>query len=236
VLVFVENFRNFYSSPLSLFGEPGLGEETRQAIAPYEQFRKKILLATSHRQAGQASFRLLHEAIELFPRNAVVQETLIRDYDAKIKFLQTKRGKKKELIQAYQEKIKVYQSILTHDNGRSVLHRDLGWAYRKLGELFLAEVELRKALVLDDTDSISHRRLGVIYGMQKRYPLAEKEFLLAIDLNPKNYSAYNDLATLFRLQGDKNKAAEALRKSLEIYPDQQDIRKTILELEKDKIG
>ncbi|MFB3061430.1 MAG: fused MFS/spermidine synthase, partial [Candidatus Binatia bacterium] len=186
----VETFRDFYSSPLSLFGEPGLGEETRQAIAPYEQFRKKILLATSHRQASQASFRLLHEAIELFPRNAVVQETLIRDYDAKIKFLQTKRGKKKELIQAYQEKIKVYQSILTHDNGRSILHRDLGWAYRKLGKLFLAEVELRKALALDHTDSITHRRLGVIYGMQKRYPLAEKEFLRAIELNPNNYPAY----------------------------------------------
>jgi spermidine synthase len=229
-----ELLKRSQSSPLSLLNEADLGPETRQALTRYQQFRSKVLQTTFNGKYGQADLRLLREAWQLFPQNRVVQKTLLSVYDTKIEFLQAKRGREKELFQAYQEKIKVYQNILAHENGSSVLHRDLGWAYRNVGKLFLAGVELRKALVLDDTDSIAHQRLGILYGMQKRYPPAEKEFLRAIELNPKNYLAFNDLAMLYRLRGETKKAGQALRKSLEIYPDQQNIRKTVLELENEK--
>ncbi|MFB3060140.1 MAG: fused MFS/spermidine synthase, partial [Candidatus Binatia bacterium] len=182
-----EILRKHYASPQSLFGEAEVGEDTRQAIKRYEGFRKKVLQATFYGQVERATFTLLREAFDLFPHNEVVQRTLIGVYDARINYLQTKRGREKELSQAYQDKIKVYRDILALDDKNSTLHRDLGWAYRMLGNLFAAELEIRKALALDESDSMTHQRLGSIYGMQNRYLPAEKELLRAVELNPKNY-------------------------------------------------
>ncbi len=229
-----ELLKQAQSSPLSLFDEADLSQEARQSLALYQQFRTKVLQAAFIGQYGSLDLGLLREAIKFFPQNQVVQNALLAVYDAKIKFLKTKPAREKELSQTYQEKIKVYQDILALDDKRSTLHRDLAWAYRNAGKLFLAEVELRKALVLDDTDSLTHQRLGILYGMQERYLLAEKEFLRSIELNPNNYLAFNDLATLYRLRGEMKKTVQALRRSLEIYPDQQNVRKTIQELEKEQ--
>jgi spermidine synthase len=229
-----ETLREHYSSPMSLFGEPAVTEDTRQAIKRYEEFRKKVLQVTFYGQVERATFTLLREAFDLFPQNEVVQETLIRVYDAKIKFLQTKSGKEKEIIQTYHEKIKLYQEILDFDDKRSTLHRDLGWTYKNVGNLFLAEEELRKALALDDTDSVTHQRLGILYGMQKRYLPAEKELLRAVELNPKNYLTFHDLGTLYRLTGKTEKAIQALRRSLEIYPNQEGVEKALAKLEESK--
>ncbi len=229
-----ETLRELYSSPLSLFGESGVSEDTRQAIRQYEEFRKKVLQVTFYGQIKRATFTLLREAFRLFPRNEVVQETLIRVYDAKIKVLQTKGGREKELLRTYQEKIKVYQDILSLDDKKTTFHRDLGVAYINVGNLFSAKVELSKALALDDTDSISHQHMGIIYAMENHYLPAEKEFLRAVELNPKNYLVFLNLGTLYHILGKTDKAIQALRTSLEIYPDQEEARKTLAGLEKSK--
>jgi spermidine synthase/tetratricopeptide (TPR) repeat protein len=228
-----EILREHYASPLSLFDGAVLGEDTRRAIAQYGEFRKKVLQATFYGQFEGSTFTLLREAFDLFPHNEVVQRTLIGVYDARINYLQTKRGREKELSQAYQDKIKVYRDILALDDNNSTLHRDLGWAYRMLGNLLAAELEMRKALALDDTDSITHQRMGSIFGMQKnRLLLAEKELLRAVELDPKNYLAFENLGILYRLTGKTEKAIQALRRSLEIYPNQEGVEKALAKLEK----
>jgi spermidine synthase len=226
--------RELYSSPLSLFAEAEIGEDTRQAIKQYEKFRKIVLQVTFYGQLEQATVPFLQEAFRLFHRNEVIQESLIHVYDTNIQLLKTKRGREKELFRTYQDKIKVYQDILALDDKKSTIHRDLGLAYLNVDNLFFAKVELSKALALDDTDSISHQHLGIIYAIQKHYLPAEKEFLRAVELDPKNYSVFHNLETLYRVLGKTDKARQALRTSLKIYPDQAEARKTLAGLEKSK--
>ncbi|MCZ6621714.1 MAG: tetratricopeptide repeat protein, partial [Deltaproteobacteria bacterium] len=56
-------------------------------------------------------------------------------------------------------------------------------------------------------------------------------FLRSIDLNPKNYLVFNDLGTLYRFLGKTEKAIRALHMSLAIYPNQQNVKKILGELE-----
>lgn len=73
------------------------------------------------------------------------------------------------------------------DNPKSAdAHNDLGWAYRQNGKLKEAEVELRKALELDDTIPWGHSNLSVVLLDSGRTDEAVKEGERAVGIDAKS--------------------------------------------------
>ncbi|MEK6543416.1 MAG: tetratricopeptide repeat protein, partial [Elusimicrobiota bacterium] len=59
---------------------------------------------------------------------------------------------------------------------------------------------------------------------------AEKQFLRALEIKPDYFHSYLQLANLYYIKGDKHKAVESLEKSLQIYPDQPQVRDALARL------
>lgn len=132
------------------------------------------------------------------------------------------------------------------------LRLELGIAYGELRMLEKAAEHLEKAAELAPERADIHYNLGVIYSMammqdmevedlweshadeDELYHLAEQAYLRALELDPELVQAYNNLGTLYSLWGRSEDAVRYWTKSLELDPDQQDIREAIAEVSKGK--
>lgn len=127
-------------------------------------------------------------------------------------------------------------------------HLELGIAYGELKQLEKAAEHLEKAAELAPDRADIQYNLGVIYSMammqdlaveelweshadeEELYHLAEQAYLRALELDPELVQAYNNLGTLYSLWGRTEDAVTYWRKSLELDPDQPDIREAIAEV------
>jgi len=106
------------------------------------------------------------------------------------------------------------------------VHRELGVALFKGGDLRGAGNELNRALGLDQKDVRAYFwRALVLEGQgQRKQAIADLE--TAVALQPLSGSAFRELARLYRIVGDDQKASEALAK-------QESIRRT--EVDEDRV-
>lgn len=127
-------------------------------------------------------------------------------------------------------------------------HLELGVAYGELRMPEKAEAELVRAAELAPDRAEIFYNLGVTYSMvmtedlaveelwesyadeEELYHLAEQHFLRALELDPELIQAYNNLGTLYSLWGRAEDAVDYWQKSLELEPDQPDIREAISEV------
>jgi len=61
--------------------------------------------------------------------------------------------------------------------------------------------------------------LGVLYVRKKNIPKAEEEFRAAIKSAPAYDQSYLNLARLYAIQNDRQKAREVLQQLLQLQPD-----------------
>jgi len=108
---------------------------------------------------------------------------------------------------------------------------------------------LNKILKIDPENEEAFLNLGIIYGKlaleditldeywedhtdeENLFENAIKNYLNCIEINPKNKTAYNNLAVIYDALDWNDKAKEMIEKSLEIDPNQKELKEMLDELE-----
>ncbi|MFW6162072.1 MAG: tetratricopeptide repeat protein [Planctomycetota bacterium] len=108
--------------------------------------------------------------------------------------------------------------------------------------------KLNQAVEIDDARLEAHYNLGVIYGQLAISDLqaedyfedhvddeillqnAIEEYQRVLELDDRHLAAHNNLATIYALHGERELAIHELELSLQIDPDQADVRRQLDEL------
>ena len=107
-------------------------------------------------------------------------------------------------------------------------------AYAELNDVEKSVGAFRKALEIDPDSADNHFGLAMAYyqmGIADKQ--AEEEFLNAIKIDPGHVDARLYLSLLYREWGEIQKAAEQLRKVLEIDPTHSGARKFLKKIEQE---
>ena len=102
--------------------------------------------------------------------------------------------------------------------GMAFFHRELGVALFKGGDLTASKKELDQAVSLDPKDARAYFWRAQILASQGQQKRAIEEFETVVNLQPTYGIAYGELARLYRLAGEPQKAEHALAKR-EALPD-----------------
>lgn len=95
-------------------------------------------------------------------------------------------------------------------------HVNLGVAYEKRGEF---EAAIKEYEMAANSTPIAYLYLGNVYLVMKDYERAEEHYKRAIEEDPKNADAYNNLAWLYYVKGERLDEAEILvLRALELNP------------------
>ncbi len=107
---------------------------------------------------------------------------------------------------------------------------------------------LKKAIELDDERLEAHYNLAVIYGLlamgdiaaeelfedhvdeEILFQNAVEEYQRVLEIEPGHIPAHNNLATVFALHGERDLAIQELETSLELDPDQPEVREQLEDL------
>jgi hypothetical protein len=108
--------------------------------------------------------------------------------------------------------------------------KTLGLAYLEEFKLEEAENEFLKFIDLAPDDKFGYANLGLTYLRMANYPEAEKELTRAIKIDPKDPDIRLILATVFKMNNERDKAIEELKSALEFAPDHKKILYEISEL------
>lgn len=98
------------------------------------------------------------------------------------------------------------------------LLNDLGVGYFLLGEFGQSITYLKKAATLQPTASY-HFNLGNAYAESQNPEAAMESYMDALELEPSHIGALNNLADLYEMAGDENKAHELFHYIMHINPD-----------------
>lgn len=134
-------------------------------------------------------------------------EKLIKD---RLKLNSTDTTLLEELANIYQQQgksqkaLELYQGVLEKNPANASIRRKLGSLYAELGEKEQAIVEWKK---LVEGDYNQHQQLGMIYVSHKMYSDAIRSFQQAIQANPSYGYLYTQLASVYNIQADIEKAA-----------------------------
>ncbi|SVD48577.1 uncharacterized protein METZ01_LOCUS401431, partial [marine metagenome] len=93
------------------------------------------------------------------------------------------------------------------DKNRPDVLADLGVAYRLIGNLVRAELNLKKAIILQPENPHFHYNLGLVLGDQMRFDEAAEVYQNTIKLSPNHTLALNNLANILKR---KNKLDDAI--------------------------
>ena len=172
------------------------------AIASYKYFLDKfpnsiyrsaaisslVRLYTENKRYADAE-KLIKERMKLNPTDTTLLEALANLYH--------QQGKS-------QKALELYKGVLEKDPTNTSIRKKLGSLYAELGNKEQAIAEWKK-LVTDDFDQ--HQQLGSIYLSHKMYKEASEAFQKAISANPRYGYLYTQLAAVYNIQGNIEKAA-----------------------------
>ena len=172
------------------------------AIASYKYFLDKfpnsiyrsaaisslVRLYTENKRYADAE-KLIKARMKLNPTDTTLLEALANLYH--------QQGKS-------QKALELYKGVLEKDPTNTSIRKKLGSLYAELGNKEQAIAEWKK-LVTDDFDQ--HQQLGSIYLSHKMYKEASEAFQQAISANPRYGYLYTQLAAVYNIQGNIEKAA-----------------------------
>lgn len=147
-----------------------------------------VRLYTRNQKFAEAE-KLIKERVKLNPTDTTLLEELA--------ILYHQQGQS-------QKALELYVSVLEKNPTNTSMRRKLGNLYAELGKKEQAIVEWKKSVV---GSTSQHQQLGIIYLSHKMYPEAVKAFQQAIRANPSYSYLYIQLASVYNIQGDIEKAA-----------------------------
>ncbi len=137
------------------------------------------------------------------------------------------------LLDDLDEQARLYKKSIDMDKDFSWGYFGLGYVAYKTDRLNDAAAYLEQAIKLDPANAFFHLNLGSVYYLMRLNRDAELEFVKAVELSPKLVEGWLNLATVYYQNPDYEKAVEALRKYLNLYPaapDFNDVQKKMLQI------
>ena len=147
-----------------------------------------VRLYTRNQQFAEAE-KLIKERVKLNPSDTTLLEELATLYH--------QQGEA-------QKALELYVSVLEKNPTNISMRRKLGNLYADLGKKEQAIAEWKKSVV---GSTGQYQQLGSIYLSHKMYPEAVKAFQQAIGANPSYSYLYIQLASVYKIQGEIEKAA-----------------------------
>lgn len=102
------------------------------------------------------------------------------------------------------------------DDAKALAYR--GSIYREQFLFDQAEVDLKRALKLDDKLAYGHSALAVLYDLQQRAAEAEPHHRRAVELEPNNPTYLNNLGFALYVHGKPRQAIPIFKQALQIDP------------------
>lgn len=142
-----------------------------------------------------------------------------------------------ELLEAA---LRAYRHALSLDDRCSRAAMGMGLCYRLIGQIDRAVVAFQHAQRLDPSSAEAHAQLASLYESRAQDEKALAEYRIALRLNPESARLHNAFAALnLKLIGARSaqstlarqRAIAHYRKSLEIDPDQPQVRRRVSELD-----
>jgi tetratricopeptide (TPR) repeat protein len=97
--------------------------------------------------------------------------------------------------------------------------KTLGLAYLEEFKLEEAEKEFLKFIDLEPKDKFGYANLGLTYLRMAKYPEAEKQLRKAIEVDPKDPDVRLILATVYKMNNERDLAINELKIALDFAPD-----------------
>ncbi len=117
----------------------------------------------------------------------------------------------------FKEAANVYQQALIYNPAEWELYYNLGIVYTRLSDFQMAKEMYEKAAAINHKLYGAHYNLGQIAFIQKEYETAERCFENSL-YEPFEAMSYYQLAKIYVLKGEKDKAINFLNKSIELDP------------------
>jgi Flp pilus assembly protein TadD len=117
-----------------------------------------------------------------------------------------------------------YEALAAKAPESASVHRMLGAALKKKGDVARAEAELRKAAELDPQDPLAHRDLGVLLYETNRQDLALPEAEKALALDPQNAGLLFNLGLMYQSAGRGPEAWDTLVKAEAVDPQNAELQ------------
>jgi len=117
-----------------------------------------------------------------------------------------------------------YEALAAKAPESAPVHRMLGAAAKKKGDVARAEAELRKAVELDPQDALAHRDLGVLLYETSRQDLALPEAEKALALDPQNAGLLFNLGLMYQSAGRGQEAWDTLVKAEAVDPQNAELQ------------
>ncbi len=122
--------------------------------------------------------------------------------------------------------------LLKEDPSNADILNNLGVIYNAQGIVKEAEDCFLKALSVKENYPDALLNLGVLYQNEKRWEEAAAQLEKYISIDNQDMDAFNQLGIVYLEMGNIKKAQIALKKSLDLNPDQEIVRASLKELEK----
>lgn len=120
--------------------------------------------------------------------------------------------------QVWRDELTFYQATLRQAPFASLLHFNLGVAYKDLGLFDLAATEWQEAVRADPALSQAHNNLGNVYLLQGKMDDAMTEWAAAAGADPRNFQASFNLARALDAVGRLEEARDTYRRFLRTAP------------------
>ena len=125
----------------------------------------------------------------------------------------------------------LWNSVLRIDNVNQKALSNLTGYYISKGKAAKVIETSEKLLKINPDDIGGHINLGVGLAMAGRLEEAESKFLYAISKKPDNQPALINLSVIYQNTGHYNKALEIIKNLNKKYPDNEDIKQRLAQLE-----
>ncbi len=114
----------------------------------------------------------------------------------------------------YKEAVHVYVQVIKHNPDKADLYYNLGVAYCRINEFSLAKDCFEKTVEIDSNLYNAYYRLGQLSLLYRDIETAEKYFLQSI-YGETEGKAYYQLAKIYMMKNDKNKATTFLNRAID---------------------
>jgi len=130
----------------------------------------------------------------------------------------------------YREAEKYYVKAVARDSENPLIYGRLGIIYTKLENFQDAKEALKMAVKLDPDNGFYQNNLGMVLYSLGRFKESSLYFENAVKIDDKIAKRWLNLGLAYQKIGERKKAEDAIKKALNLEPDNEDIKNLLASL------
>ena len=115
----------------------------------------------------------------------------------------------------YKKAIEVYTNAIKYDEANYEAYYNLGICYVRINDFNIAKQCFEKAITINRDMYLAYYRLGQIALLYREFDVAEENFIKS-SFNEKETKAYYELAKIYLIKNQKEKAIDYINKSIKL--------------------